>query len=159
MEITTTARHPFEKCTLDIVGPMTDTVSGNKYILTFQDDLSKFIVAIPIPQEDAETVAKKFVLNFVLKFSAPAQILTDQGQNFLSDLLKNMCKLLKIKKIQTTAFHPESNVGLDVVIEYWLSTYGSMYGKTKPTEKCGFRTRSVYITPRYIRQLRTHPSS
>ena len=26
MEITTTARHPFEKCALDIVGPMTETM-------------------------------------------------------------------------------------------------------------------------------------
>jgi len=40
MEITTTARHPFEKCALDVVGPMTETISGNKYILTCQDDLS-----------------------------------------------------------------------------------------------------------------------
>jgi len=88
MEITTTARHPFEKCALDIIGPMTEIMSGNKYILTFQDDLSKFIVAIPIPQQDAETIAKEFVLNIVLKFGAPAQILTDQGSNFLSDLFK-----------------------------------------------------------------------
>jgi len=78
MEITTTARHPFEKCALDIVGPMTETMSGNKYILIFQDDLSKFLVAIPIPQKEAETIAKEFVLNIVLKFGTPAQILTDQ---------------------------------------------------------------------------------
>ena len=62
------------------------------------------------------------VLNIVLKFGAPAQILTDQGTNFLSDLFKNTCKLLKIKKIQTTAFHPESNGGLErshrVLAEY-----------------------------------------
>ena len=85
---------------------MTDSVSGKKYILTWQDDLSKFLVAIHIPQQEAETVARKFVLNIVLKFGAPAQILTDQGSNFLSDLFKSMCKLLRIKKIQTTAFHP-----------------------------------------------------
>jgi hypothetical protein len=66
MEITTTARHPFEKCALDIVGAMTEKMSGNKYIFIFQDDLHKFIVTIPIPQQDAETVAKEFVLNIVL---------------------------------------------------------------------------------------------
>jgi hypothetical protein len=44
MEITTTGRQPFEKCALDIAGPMTQTMSGNKYILTFQDGLSKFTV-------------------------------------------------------------------------------------------------------------------
>jgi hypothetical protein len=59
MEITTTSRQPFEKCCLDIVGPLTETQAGNKYILTFQDELSKFLVAVPIPRQDAETVAKK----------------------------------------------------------------------------------------------------
>jgi len=100
MEITTTARHPFEKCALDIVGPLTETVSGNRYILTFQDDLSKFIMAIPISQQDAETVAMECVLNIVLKFGAPAQILTDQGSNFLSELFKNVCEMLRIRKIR-----------------------------------------------------------
>ena len=61
MEITTTARQPFEKCCLDIAGLLTGKHGGNKCILTFQDDLSKFLVAIPIPKQDAETVAKEFV--------------------------------------------------------------------------------------------------
>jgi hypothetical protein len=52
MEITSTAKHPFEKCAGDIVGPLTETNSGNKYFFTFQDDLSKFLVAIPTPQQD-----------------------------------------------------------------------------------------------------------
>lgn len=122
MEITTTASRPFEKCCLDIVGPLCESSSRNKYILTFQDDLSKFIAAVPIPQQDAQTVAREFVRNIVLKFGAPAQILTDQGSNFLSNLFKSVCKLLRIKKIQTTAFRPESNGGLErshrVLAEY-----------------------------------------
>jgi hypothetical protein len=55
---TTTARQPFEKCCLDKVGPLTETQAGNKYILTFQDELSTFLVAILVPRHDAETVAK-----------------------------------------------------------------------------------------------------
>ena len=58
MEITTTARHPFEKGALDIVGPMTEKMSGNKYVLTFQDDLSKFVVAIPSPQQEQKLLRK-----------------------------------------------------------------------------------------------------
>ena len=58
VEIRTTTRHPFEKGALDIVGPMTETISGNNYIFPFQDDLSKFRVVMPIPQQDEETLAK-----------------------------------------------------------------------------------------------------
>lgn len=48
MEITTTARNPFKKWALDIVGPTKVTNKGNRYILTFQYDLKKFVVAEPI---------------------------------------------------------------------------------------------------------------
>jgi hypothetical protein len=50
------------------VGPLTPTLDGSKYLLTFQDELSKYTVAIPIQQQDAETVAKAFVDEIVLKF-------------------------------------------------------------------------------------------
>lgn len=95
---------------------------GNRYILTFQDDLTKFVVAEPIPMQDAETAARAFVRNIVLKFGIPEVVLTDQGSNFLSQLFQNTCKLLRIKRIHTTAFHPESNGGIErghrVLIEY-----------------------------------------
>ena len=113
MEITTTASQPFEKCCLDIVGPLTETQTGNKYLLTFQDELSKFLVAIPIRKQDAETVAREFVTHIILKMGTPKTILTDQGSNFLSEIFKNVCKMLKIKKLQTTSFHPESNGSLE----------------------------------------------
>ena len=56
MEITTTAEQPFEKCYLDVVGPLPVTQKSNKYILNFQDDLSKYVVAMPLTQQDAETI-------------------------------------------------------------------------------------------------------
>jgi hypothetical protein len=113
MEITTTAHQPFEKCCLDIVGPLTETQSGNKYILTFQDELSKLLIACPIQKQDAETVAREFVKHVILKVGTPKTILTDQGTNFMSDTFKNICKMLRIKKLRTTPFHPESNGSLE----------------------------------------------
>jgi hypothetical protein len=81
MEITT-ARRPSERCALDIVGPTTTTNRGNRYILTFQDDLTKFMAAVPIPAQDAETVAREFLQNIVHKLGKPDVILTDQGSLF-----------------------------------------------------------------------------
>jgi hypothetical protein len=108
----TTSRH-LEKQAKHIDDPMTETMSGNKYILTLHDDPSNFLVAIPISQQDAETVAKELVLNIVLKFHTSAQILTDHGSNFLSNLFKSKYKLLTIRKIQTVAFHLEMNSSLE----------------------------------------------
>ena len=112
MEVTTTAENPSDKCFLPIVGPLPVT-QGNKYILTFQDDLSKYVVAVPIGQQDAETVARAFVANTVLKYGTPRILQTDQGANFISEVFQNTCKILQIKKIQSTAFHPESQGSIE----------------------------------------------
>jgi Integrase core domain. len=113
MEITTTARKHFERYALDIVAQTTVTNKGNRYILTSQDDLAKFVVAEPIPTQEAETVERECVHNIVLKFGIPEVVLTDQGSNFSSELFQKTCKLLRIKRTQTTAFHPESNGGIE----------------------------------------------
>lgn len=113
MVITDTPNQAFEKVSLDIVGPLSITESGNKYILTIQDNLTKFSQAYPMKNQEAETVAKTFVNNFICQFALPKQILTDQGTNFTSNLFKSMAKLFKLKHVQTTAYHPESNGALE----------------------------------------------
>jgi len=111
--ITDTPSTSFEKCALDILDSLTVTTNGNRYLLTFQDNLTKFSKAIPIPNQEANTISKEFVTKIVLEHGIPNKILTDQGTNFLSEIFKNTCKLLKIDKIQTTAYHPESNDALE----------------------------------------------
>lgn len=113
LKITTTSDIPFEKNFLDIVGPLPITHSNNRYILTMQDDLSKLCVAVPLQTQDAESVACALVERFICVYGTPKIIITDQGTNFVSEMFKIVCKLLKIKKFQATAYHPETNGGLE----------------------------------------------
>lgn len=113
MEITTTSSKPFERISLDIVGPLPLSESGNKFILTLQDDLTKFSQAYPIPNHEAVTIAKNLVENFICKFGIPDSILTDQGKDFTSKLLQEISKLFKIKQINCSAYHPQSNGALE----------------------------------------------
>jgi len=103
--ITDTSSKSFEKCLLDIVGPLSVTTLGNKYLLTFQDDLTKFNKVILFRNQEATTIAKKFITKIICEHGIPETALTDQGTNFLSEIFKNVCKLLIITKIQTTAYH------------------------------------------------------
>lgn len=52
MSITTTSNKPFEKIFMDIVGPLVISNSNNRYILTVQDDLSKFSLAMPLQNQE-----------------------------------------------------------------------------------------------------------
>jgi hypothetical protein len=103
MKITTTPEIVWEKCALDIAGPRIQALDGHRYVLTFQDELSKYSLAVPIKQQDAMTVARAFVEEVVLKFGIPQLVLTDQGSNFMREVFANVCKLLKIKRIKCTA--------------------------------------------------------
>lgn len=113
MVITDTPGWAFDKIAMDIVGPLPRTNAGNEYILTIQDQLSKFCLAIPLPNQTAATIANKFVKRFITIFGPPKAVLTDQGRNFISDLMKKLAKYYRIRKFRTTAFHPQSNGSLE----------------------------------------------
>jgi len=61
MMITITVVKPFERICLDIVGALPKTLMGNMYILTLQDELSRYGLAIALSSTDAPTVAQAFI--------------------------------------------------------------------------------------------------
>lgn len=100
---------PMERVAMDILGPLPVTDRGNKYILCIADYFTKWTEAFPLPNQEAETVARVFVEQFVTRFGVPLQLHTDQGRNFESSLFKEVAALLGIGKTRTTAFHPQSD--------------------------------------------------
>lgn len=99
----------FKKIIFDAVGPIRPpTKSGNMYILTFICELTKFCEAIPTENIQANTVAKVFVENIICKHSIPEIILSDLGSNLVSNVLKNMCEILKIKQEFATVTRHET---------------------------------------------------
>lgn len=113
MVITDTPGTVFDKIAMDIVGPLSRTKNNNEYILTMQDQLSKFCLAVPLQNTLASSVADAFIKKFICIFGAPRVILTDQGSNFLSSLMQRVAKRFRIKRVKTTAFHPQSNGSLE----------------------------------------------
>lgn len=113
MQITTTAFEPFQKLNVDLMGPFPISIQGNKYILTVQCDLTKYSIAVPIPNQESFTIAEALVKEVICIYGCPKYILTDLGRNLIGTLIQDLCKLLKIKKLQTTAFRPQSNGALE----------------------------------------------
>lgn len=68
---------------------------------------------MPLETQEAEEIAKALVDNVFLSYGICRTILSDQGQNFMSKLFKNMCKLFGIKKLRTSAFRPQSNGSIE----------------------------------------------
>ena len=108
MVITTTASSAFQKIYLDVVGPLDRDIDGNCYILTIQCELSKFVQAIPLKNKETVSIANAFVRHFILIYGIPEIIATDRGTEFISATMEQVCKLLDIKKLSSTAYHHQS---------------------------------------------------
>ena len=108
MGITDTPTQPFEKIQIDIMGPLPETDSGNKYILTIQDNFSKYSDAIPLPSVNSIAVAYALAEEFISRFGCLRVIHSDQGSNFTSNTMKTFCKIFQIDRITSTAFHPQT---------------------------------------------------
>ncbi|GBM74824.1 Transposon Ty3-I Gag-Pol polyprotein [Araneus ventricosus] len=100
---------PFERMALDILGPLPVTAKGNRYVLVLMDYFTKWPEAIPIPDQEASTVAEELVRAWISRYGVPMILHSDQGTNFNSALFTELCKLLGILKTRTTALHPESD--------------------------------------------------
>ncbi|KAL4707658.1 hypothetical protein ACJJTC_014697 [Scirpophaga incertulas] len=90
MEITTTASSAFDKVYLDLVGPLDNDLDDNRYILTIQCELSKYVQAFPLKNKDTNTVADAFARHFILRFGVPRAIATDRGTEFMSTTMEQI---------------------------------------------------------------------
>lgn len=122
MVIVSTAKNSFDRISIDIVGPLTVTDRYNKFILTVQDDLTKFVFVLPLPNQETDTVARALVEKVFLVFGSPNGILSDQGTNFMSKLFASICKFFRSHHVHSSVYHPESNGSIEKY-HYVLKNY------------------------------------
>ena len=100
---------PFERVTIDIIGTFPKIDRGNRYILTVVDYFTKHVEAKSLADQEARTVARVLLNEFVSRYGVPYVLHTDQGANFESNLFKKLCQMLNIMKTRTTSYQPQSD--------------------------------------------------
>lgn len=83
--------------------------SGMENVLVMTDVFSKYTLAVPTRDQRAETVAQTLVTEWFYKFGVPSRLHSDQGRNFESLLLRQLCSLYEVGKSRTTPYHPAGN--------------------------------------------------
>lgn len=99
---------PFEQLGMDIVGPLEKTKAGNRFMLVITDYATKYPEVFPLKTVKARVVAGSLIQLFS-RVGFPKAMVTDQGSNFMSELLKQVYKLLGIKRLRTTPYHPQTD--------------------------------------------------
>ncbi|CAB0017249.1 unnamed protein product, partial [Nesidiocoris tenuis] len=102
------ALRPFERLNIDFKGPLPQTQSGKRYILTVVDEFSRFPFAFPCADMNASTVCNHLNDLFSV-FGTPAYIHSDQGTTFMSTELKSFLQDRGIATSRTTPYNPQGN--------------------------------------------------
>ena len=95
------------------------------WYIVFLDYLTKWVEAFAVPDQCAETIVRLLVEEVFCGHGAPVHLLSDRGTNFLSELVQGVCRLLDIKKVNTSGYHPQT----DGLVEKFNSTLIGMVAK------------------------------
>ena len=100
-------------------------------ILVVTDHFSRHVQAYKVSDKRAITIAKCLYDNYFRHYGFPRRLLSDQGKEFCNDILKEMCYYLNIKKIRTTAYHPQSNGAVERVHQTLRRMIGKLDNKRR----------------------------
>ena len=114
-------------------------------VLVFQDHFTKHVMVYVTPDQTAETVIKFLYQGYILIFRATARLLSDQGANFMSSIIDEMCMLLSMKKLWTMLYHPQ----MSGLVERSDQTIMWMIGKLGEDKRVDWPGHLVEIVQAY----------
>ena len=99
---------PFQRIAINLVGPIHPCSDRkNRYILTVVDYATRYPEAVALANIDTKSVAEALFLHTRVGF--PQEILSDHVSQFTSDLMHEISRLLSIKQITSSVYHPICN--------------------------------------------------
>ena len=99
---------PFEKWAIDFIGPINPTSLSKKHILVCTDFVTKWVEA------NVFSFATEKVVDFLFseiftRFGVPREIVSDNGPQFISNLVQDVMEQYKIWHRKSTPYHPQAN--------------------------------------------------
>ncbi|CAF3452217.1 unnamed protein product [Rotaria sp. Silwood1] len=103
------SRGVWEYLTMDYVGPVTQSKSGNKYFPVLTDLFSKLVITKAVPDNTSTTAAKFLLYDVFMIYGVPFEIVTDNGTHFSPSLYEFLLKLTQCCHVKTTPYNPKAN--------------------------------------------------
>ena len=98
----------FERIGIDLILGLPETDEGYKGIMVITEYLTKYPYAVPIKSKSAEEIAEQ-LWHYISIFGPPKEILSDQGTEFLNEIVKNLTKSIGVEHRITSPYHPQTN--------------------------------------------------
>ena len=99
------ATQPLELIDLDYL--QIEPSKGNiENVLIVTDHFTKYAQVYPSKTQTVLAMAKLLWNNFIVHYGFPNKIISDQGHNFKSELIANLCEVAGVQKLRTSPFPP-----------------------------------------------------
>ncbi len=131
---------PFERIGMDLVGPLPKSARGHEHILVIVDYATRYPEAIPLRKATSKAIAQELFL-LSSRVGIPKEILTDQGTPFMSRTMADLCRLLKVKQLRTTVYHPQT----DGLVERFNQTLKQMLRRVAADDRRDWDQMLPYI--------------
>ncbi len=131
---------PFERIGMDLIGPLPKSARGHEHILVIVDYATRYPEAVPLRKATSKAIAQELFL-LCSRVGIQAEILTDQGTPFMSRLMADLCRLLKVKQLRTTVYHPQT----DGLVERFNQTLKQMLRRVAAEDKRDWDQMLPYV--------------
>ena len=99
---------------------------GYENILVLTDHFSRHTQTYPTRNQNAKTTARILFDNFTVHYGFPGRIHSDQGTNFESHVIQELCNIACTGKSRTTPYHPMGNCMVEIFNQTFLKMLGTL---------------------------------
>ena len=123
---------------------------GHKFILCIIDEVTNYLIPVPIYQSRSEEIGYALIDNVISKYGIPECIVMDQDSGFMSTLMNNLFKKLNIKIKTVVPYNHQSLQAehgiksLSMILTKYLTEQGQMWPKFLPFATLAYNTFSSY---------------
>jgi len=105
---TAASLNPMERLNIDTIGPLPPDEYGNCHIIVIIDTFTRFVELYPAKDTTAIVAAIALLQHFGT-YGCPSQILSDNGSQFVNNLIEEFLKLCDVEHLTTLAYSKEEN--------------------------------------------------
>ncbi len=103
------AKAPFQRIGIDIMGLLTITRRGNRYIVTAMDYFTKWLIAKALKEATAKAISKFMYQKIICEHECPEVLQSDRGTHFVNRVIEDLTEKFKIKHRLSSPYHLQTN--------------------------------------------------
>jgi transposase InsO family protein len=106
---------PFTKWGIDFTTCHLASARGNRYIIIAVDYFTKWFEAMPMFNNDGETITLFIFNQIIARFDIPKEIVTDHGSHFQKKMMSELTSNLGLRQEHSSPYYPQKNGQVEVV--------------------------------------------